>query len=200
MSFHNVRLPESIELGAVGGPSFFTSVMELYSGYEQRNINWSQTRGKWDIGYGLRSEADMKNVIDFFYARRGKAFGFRFKDWTDYQIPTLQTIATADGTRSVFQAVKTYSSGGQTFTRTLTKLVAGTVQVYEGASLASPQPTVDVDTGEITFNGPPTGGTLIGIVCEFDVPVRFDIDHLPVSAYGLELQSINGIDLVEIRV
>lgn len=199
MAFHETRLPVDIELGAVGGPSFFTTVLELFSGYEQRNINWTKARGRWDIGYGIREEADMDSVRDFFYARRGRAHGFRFKDWTDYELDTQQ-IGTGDGTETEFQIYKRYSDGGYYYDRDIKKPVSGTVEVYLNGALQASGYSVDTTTGVITFDTAPSIGDVVSAACDFDVPVRFDIDQLPVTAHGLQLQSVTGIDIVELRV
>jgi len=199
-SFHEVRLPVDIEVGAVGGPQFNTTILELYSGYEQRNINWEKVRGRWDLSYAVRGMDDMDDLIAFFYARQGRAYGFRFKDWTDYEIASIQAIGTGDGSTTAFQAYKRYSSGGHYYDRTLSKLVSGTVTVYEDGVPSAPQPTVNVNTGVITFAAAPALGVVVGLVCEFDLPVRFDMDHLQVRAIGIELESLPQIDIVEIRV
>jgi uncharacterized protein (TIGR02217 family) len=199
MAFHETRLPVDIELGAVGGPTFFTTVLELFSGYEQRNINWSTSRGRWDIGYGVRKRSDMDAVRAFFYARRGKAHGFRFKDWTDYEISPAQQIGTGDGGTTQFQIYKRYSDGGHYYDRNITKPVAGTDTVYLDASETTAY-TLDTTTGIITFDSAPANGVVVSVEVEFDVPVRFDIDALPVSAQGLQLESITGIQIVELRV
>lgn len=199
-TFHEVRLPVDLELGAVGGPQFKTTVLELYSGYEQRNVNWSRTRGQWDVGYGVRDRDDMDSLIEFFYARQGKAYGFRFKDWTDFEIATAQTIGTGDGSTTDFQIYKRYSSGGYYYDRDIYKLVSGTTKVYKDGVQQTVNFSVDDNTGIVSFAIAPSAGEDITVVCEFDVPVRFDIDHLPVTAHGLDLESIRGIDIVEIRV
>jgi uncharacterized protein (TIGR02217 family) len=72
-------------------------------------------------------------VVAFFEARNGRLHGFRFKDWADHKSclpsaapsPTDQTIGTGDDTTTAFQLVKRYSSGAQSWTRTITKPVAG---------------------------------------------------------------------------
>ncbi len=56
--FHEVRMPIDVERGAVGGPGFKTRVLPLESGFEQRNIDWSDTRGEWDLSYGLMNTAE----------------------------------------------------------------------------------------------------------------------------------------------
>jgi len=155
-SFHNVRLPEEIESGAQGGPGFKTTVLTLSSGFEKRNIEWSRSRGSWDISYGIQTKDDVGSVIDFFYARRGKAYGFRFKDWTDFEI-TNQTIGTGDGVAVVYQVFKNYQDDGGSFQRKITRIVDGTLSVYVNAILKSDPGdyTVDIDTGLITFGTAP---------------------------------------------
>ena len=80
MAFHDVRLDEDIERAAVGGPSFKTSVLQLSSGFEKRNIDWQRARGIWDISYGVDTKTNLEAVVAAFYARQGRAHTFRFKD------------------------------------------------------------------------------------------------------------------------
>ena len=85
MSFHHERISVDVEQGAVGGPRFRTDILELRSGLEQRNALWSQERGEWDISYGMMNKDGYMDVANFFRARRGRGFGFRFRDWTDFE-------------------------------------------------------------------------------------------------------------------
>jgi Conserved hypothetical protein 2217 (DUF2460) len=84
-SFHEVRFPDNIAYGATGGPEFATTVVATGSGHEKRNVNWSEARGRWDVASGLKKQAQIDELIAFFRARRGKAYGLRFKDWADYK-------------------------------------------------------------------------------------------------------------------
>lgn len=202
--FHNVRLPESIERGAVGGPTFNTSVVSLSSGHEQRNINWSQARAKYNIAYGISMKEELEAVIAFFYARRARAYGFRFKDWADYEVDT-QILGLGDGSTTAFQAFKRYGDDDFYYDRTLSKLVVGTTEVFvEGAPVAF---TADYNTGIITLAVAPaaTGGSgpdgerVVTFSTQFDVPVRFDADELNVTMELWNVGSIPNIDLVEVR-
>jgi uncharacterized protein (TIGR02217 family) len=92
------------------------------------NVNGAQARGRWDVASGLKKEAQIDELIAFFRARRGKAYGFRFKDWTDYKA-TGQLLGTGDDAKAQFQLVKHYPSGSVIEVRTITKPVAGTVKV-----------------------------------------------------------------------
>jgi uncharacterized protein (TIGR02217 family) len=82
-SFHEVRFPDNIAYGATGGPEFATTVVATGAGHEKRNVNWAEARGRWDVASGLKKQAQIDELIAFFRARRGKAYGFRFKDLTD---------------------------------------------------------------------------------------------------------------------
>jgi len=105
MSFHEVQFPPDIAYGATGGPAYATAVVEAGGGFEKRNVNWAAARGKWNVASGLKNRSQVSTLIAFFRARKGKAYGFRFKDWTDYQA-TAQTIGVGDGLVTAFQLVK----------------------------------------------------------------------------------------------
>jgi hypothetical protein len=104
MAFHEIQFPNDIAYGATGGPEFATSVVATASGYEQRNINWSAARGRWDVASGLKKQTQLDTLIAFFRARKGRAHGFRFKDWTDYKA-TGQALGTGNGTTTPRPAV-----------------------------------------------------------------------------------------------
>lgn len=200
MSFHNVRLPVDVERGAKGGPGFNTTVTPLQSGKEQRNINWAQQRCMFDISYGIGSKQLYQDITKFFYIRRGKAYGFRFKAWDDYQI-TAGVIGTGDGAENEFQIVKVYSDAGGSYSRIIYKPVASTVQVFLNGVLQTltTHYTLNADTGIITFVTPPSNGVVVTVTCEFDVPVRFDTDTLMTTMQWVEAGGVQAIPLVELR-
>ena len=108
-------------------------------------------------------------------------------------------IGTGDGTVTQFQLVKRYSSGAQSWTRAITKPVAGTVTIaLNGATQASGW-SVSTATGLVTFTTAPAAGVAITAGFEFDVPVRFDTDALDITLDFERLGSITSIPLVEIR-
>ena len=198
MSFAEVRFPDRVAYGAEGGPEFSTDVVIVASGYEQRNQNWEKSRARYNVATGVRSGADVEAVIAFFYARRGRAQAFRFKDWGDY-LAEGQSLGAGDGTRTQFQLRKLYASGPDVYERTIRKPVAGTVRCYINGSETSAF-TLDETTGVVTFDSPPADGATVEADFEFDVPVRFDTDSLPSTLEGFEALSVSGISLVEVRV
>jgi len=204
MAFHDVQLSAEIERGAQGGPEFKTTVLGLSSGFEKRNIDWEYTKGSWDIGYGLRDKADAEEVLAFFYARQGRAHSFRFKDWTDFEIgdsdtSTPQEIGIGDDAETQFQIVRRYTSGSQTFNRPITRPVSGTVEIYIDGVLQGGGVSVDTSTGVVTFVTPPVAAESVGIICEFDVPVRFNVDKLDMRAFWSGNYSLPQIPVVEVR-
>jgi uncharacterized protein (TIGR02217 family) len=194
-----IRLPEDIERGALGGPRFNTSVLELDSGFEKRNQNWQDTRAEYDAGYGLLEKfdadptslkLDIDKLVHFFYTVRGKAFSFRFKDWVDYEVGSengvdisAQFLHFGDDTTTIIQLFKRYNFEASTnpHDRLLTKIVASSYEFFldgtpipEGAGAGEFQ--IDIDTGLMTLGTAPasTGGT--GPGGEEVVTGRFEFD------------------------
>lgn len=201
MAFHDIQLPHEIERGAIGGPQFQTNVAILTSGLEARNTIWQTPRRRWTISYGIQNlNADdevISDVINFFHARQGRLHGFRFKDWSDYKIEGPQLIGTGDGAETDFQIVKKYTSGAVTFSRTITRVVSGSLSVYVNDVLQSSGYTETL--GLITFSSPPTNTHTIKVACEFDVPVRFDTDNLSITTHLDGVLSIGELDIVELK-
>ena len=207
MAFHEVRFPDNISRGARGGPERRTQIVEMASGDEERNGSWADSRRRYDASYGIRKADDLAAVTAFFEARRGRLCGFRWKDWADYKsgLPSASTaatdqpIGTGNGALTTFQLVKLYTSGAQSWTRTITKPVAGTVALALNGVPQMTGWTVNTTIGVVTFAAAPAPGVAITAGFEFDVPVRFDTDTLDVTLDFERLGSITSIPLIEVR-
>ncbi len=210
MAFHEIRFPANLSFGSVGGPERRTEIVTLANGFEERNTPWAHSRRRYDAGVGLRSLDDVATLIAFFEARAGQLHGFRWKDWSDYRSclpsasprPEDQLIGIGDGETRVFQLQKTYVSGLESYTRPIRKPVAGSVLValagdpkVEGVEFS-----VEVETGTITFAGPPDVGARITAGFEFDVPVRFDTDAIQTSVASFQAGEVPTVPVVEIRL
>ena len=204
--FHDIRFPTAIALGATGGPERRTRIVTLTSGYEERNTPWAHSRRRFDAGYGVKTLDDLHEVIAFFEARRGRLHGFRWKDAADYKscgpsetpAATDQSLGTGDGETTTFQLAKTYTSGGHSYTRGITKPVAGSTLVAIDKTPTTA--TVDPATGKVTFAAPPAIGVVVTAGFEFDTPVRFDTDRLDINLTGFEAGEIPSIPVIEIWV
>ena len=199
MSFVEIQFPADISYGSSGGPTFSTDVIEAFSGFEQRNINWSAARARYNVAHGVKTQSQLDELIAFFRARQGKAIGFRFKDWTDYQAVS-QNIGTGNGSQTVFQLTKKYTSS-VTVTRIIRKPVNNSaLKIYLNAVLQSSGYTVNYTTGAVTFSTAPGSGVAVTADFEFDVPVRFDTDQLDAAIDDFGTRSWSDIPLVEVRL
>ncbi len=206
--FHDVLFPEHIGFGSSAGPRFRTEVVETASGHERRNQLWADGRAEYDISTGLRAQADLVELLAFFRARQGHAFGFRFRDWLDNSsaaspadpiTPFDQTIGTGDGATIAFALTKTYGTPPDAQVRRITRPVPGSLRIAVDGTELTTGWSLDTNRGIVTFDTPPAAGSTITAGFRFDVPVRFADDRLDISLETFEAGAIPAIRLVEIR-
>ncbi len=199
--FDDVAYPLTLGRDAAASPEFSTSVAVTASGHEYRNALWSDARMRYDVGPGIRSEAELGTLIAFFRARYGPARGFRLRDPFDFSSAAMtgtpsasdQRIGTGDGMASRFRLVKNY--GEQQ--RRITRPQPGSIRIAVGA----------VETaawryeagGWIVFDSAPATGAPITAGYLFDVPVRFAEDRLDVSGVSFAAGEAPSVALIEIR-
>lgn len=225
--FHEVRFPTDISYGSTFGPEYSTDVVTMKNGSEQRNINWSQTRCSGNAVHSIRTADQFARLLAFFRNRKGKAYGFRFKDHSDYR-GVFEAIGWGDGAATSFQLVKNYIDVDLNIadTRTIYKPVSGTVYIYfkqfppgtigawsmqtdiqqawaHSIPVDAPQVgnwSVDTVTGKVTFLSPPPANMLVMSSFEFDVPCRFDTDKMPTSMEALEKYGWHDIPIIELKL
>jgi uncharacterized protein (TIGR02217 family) len=210
-AFHEILFPLDIALKSVGGPQRRTDVVVLGSGAEQRNARWANSRRRYDAGYGVKTFDALSQVIAFFEERRGRLYGFRWRDRLDHSSAapdtavsaTDQVIGSGDGATDSFALSKTYGSLYSPYQRPIAKPVAGSVRVAVAGVEATEGSdfTVDAASGMVTFlpGHIPAGGEAVTAGFLFDVPVRFDTDYLEVDLSAFAAGAIPKIPLVEIR-
>jgi uncharacterized protein (TIGR02217 family) len=211
-SFHEIRFPTAISLGATGGPERRTEIVVLGSGYEERNSRWAHSRRRYNAGFGIASIDDLHQVVTFFEERRGRLHGFRWKDHADFRsnapqkspAATDQELGLGDGATFSFQLVKTYGAGDSAYRRLIRKPVLGSVLIaVDGASLSeNTHFTIDHTTGTVSFlpDFIPGSGAAVTAGFEFDTAVRFDTDFLEISLTSFQAGRIPDIPIVEIRI
>lgn len=181
MAFHEVRLPARLAFGSTGGVERRTEITTLASGFDRRSTPWALGRRRYLIGANLRSLDDMAELTAFFEARRGRLYGFRFKDFADFKscapggtpAPDDQALGVGDGARTAFDLTKAYGD----VVRAIAKPVAGSVRVSVGG-VETTAFTVDVATGRVTLASAPGAGAPVTAGFLFDAPVRFDTDRI----------------------
>jgi uncharacterized protein (TIGR02217 family) len=207
--FHEIRFPLDVSLRGSGGPSRMTEIVTLASGREHRNSRWADSRRRYDAGFGIRTLDALHAVLAFFEERRGRLYGFRYRDRVDHLsgppsrpvTATDQVIGTGDGTTRVFQLAKTYGTGPAPYRRVIAKPVAETVRVaVAGVAVPLGQVACDGTTGLLTFatEAVPPPGAAVTAGFAFDVPVRFDTDALSIDLSAFTAGEIPLVPLIEI--
>lgn len=201
--FDDVTFPIAIGSEASVVPGFSTNIVTSASGHEYRNANWAQARLRFDAGPGIRSEAEMQELISFFRARRGPGVAFRFRDPFDHSsngmtgVPGAadQPLGKGDGERVSFELVKYYGDGE---TRRITRPTPGSVRLsingmeQVGGWALDPLGIVRLDT-------PPASGAVVAAGYEFDVPVRFAEDRLEINRATFLAGEAPSVPLIEVR-
>jgi len=210
--FHEATFPLSLAFGSSGGPERRTEVVLTASGYEERNQRWADSRRRYNVGSGVRSLADIDALISFFEERRGRLFGFRFRDRADFKScapgaepgPLDQALGTGDGEAATFALQKAYGGAHAPWLRAIAKPVAGSVRVaVDGQEMAEGTDFfADPLAGTVTFvpgRTPAAGAAVTAGFC-FDVPVRFDTDRLDIDLAAFEAGEAPNVPIVEIRL
>jgi len=208
-SFHEIRFPLDISTQARGGPERVTEIVVTSSGREQRNARRAHARRRYEAGYGVKSANALSQVMGFFEERRGRLYGFRWRDRSDYKScaptqevsPFDQIIGMGDGATRSFPLIKTYGQDFAPYQRAIVKPVVGSVRVAV-ASVEWDKSTFDVDStnGLVTFrvSHVPPQGAVVTAGFLFDVPVRFDTDYLEIDYAAFGTGGIPKIPLIEI--
>ncbi|HYD23535.1 MAG TPA: DUF2460 domain-containing protein [Croceibacterium sp.] len=203
-AFDDVLYPLALGRDAGVSAEFSTSIALTASGHERRGSHWSDARLHFDVGPGIRSEAELGTLIAFFRARRGAARGFRLRDPFDFSsaamtappTPTDQRLGTGDGLTARFRLLKAYD-GPEPQVRFITRPRADSVTVAIDGEPASGW--VLEPGGWIAFAEAPPPGAAVQAGFLFDVPVRFESDRLDVTGAAFAAGEAPSVPLVEIR-
>jgi uncharacterized protein (TIGR02217 family) len=209
--FVEERFNTEIRYGVVGGPLYSTTLVETDSGVDYPNINWAEGLGEWATAQDLYNKEEIKWLLGFFHARMGRAIGFRFKDWADFEVAHQEGfLLHIEG--DDFQLVHRYYSETKYTDKTVYKPVPGTVLLIEGdefdpdvrIEVPVEDYTIDYTTGIATFPGrdPEKFYRWEG---EFDKPVRFNTDKLDAEFVGYRddgerLFNLTPLTIKEIRI
>ncbi len=205
LPFDDVPYPLALGRDAMVTPEFSTSVAVTASGFERRNSLWSDARLRFDVGPGIRSEAELGVLLSFFRARRGAARGFRLRDPSDFSsnamtgVPTAtdQLLGNGDGLKASFPLLKRYGEDGAEQLRRITRPRVDSI-VVSIDGLATTAFTLDPG-GVLRFTSPPATGKPVRAGFLFDVPVRFAEDKLEVSGAVFAAGEAPSVPVIEIR-
>lgn len=198
--------PVHVSQGSPGGPDWPAEIVTRADGTEERNTRWAAPLRTYDARFGVRTPAELYEVLSLYHAALGRLRGFRFLDWTDYRsgspnlAPTAsdQALGIGDGETTQFQLAKTYSFAGQSFTRAITRPFGTTLIAVNGTPTGSGW-SVAGATGIVTFDAAPANGAVLTWGGQFHVPVRFDCRLDQISLRSAAIGDIPSIFLKELR-
>ena len=191
-AFDDVAFPLALGREVEAAPGFSTAVLTAANGRETRNAGWAEARTAYDVGPGIRSEADIAELLGFFRARMGAARGFRLRDPFDWE-GQAELLGAGDGTTRRFALVRRYGD----MARRITRPVAASVSVSVGGA---PVQGFAVEAGGwVALDVAPGAGADVRASFLFDVPVRFAEDQLRVSRATFLAGEAASVPLVEVR-
>lgn len=206
LAFDDLSYPLALGSDAGISPEFSTSIAVTASGFERRSSLWSDARLRFDVGPGVRSEAELGTLIAFFRARRGAARGFRLRDPSDFSSNGMtgtpgmadQYLGTGDGLTGSFPLVKRYGFGEDAQVRRITRPAAPSLRVSLDGLLQADGWTLGPG-GLVVFDVAPAPGVVVRAGYLFDVPVRFAEDRLDVSGAAFAAGEAPSVPVVEVR-
>lgn len=191
MSFiESPRFPDSISAGSKYGPGYSTSVARNIGGHEFRNRNWSMPLYEGDVGYAVKDQDQLDELLAFFHGVAGMHNGFRFKNWNDFSASASQGTLEVITPNTTWQMQKTYTYGALAKQRTISKPLASVVIAGSGTYSFS------TTTGIVTKL---SGSNPTGWSGEFDDPVRFGTDRMLPMWISFELYKWESIPIRETR-
>ena len=205
--FADLEFPRRIAMGAMREPSWSTTLVENFGGYENANRNWVNAKHAYDVSLAVRTETDYKLVLTHFHSVRGRWKAFPFKDFLDYRCEQSEgeLIDNGDSPAGDYQLVKRYGSGDELWQRRITRPAAGVVVYRTRAGVVTvASATVSLTTGRVTVTGHQAGDTYAWSG-QFFVPCRYGSDRLPSVAVdrkseaGELLVRCDSISIVEVR-
>lgn len=191
-AYDDVLFPIALGREAQVSPTFSTSILTAAGGAEQRNAAWAEARTHYDVGPGLRSEADVAVLLAFFRARMGPARAFRLRDPFDSR-GEGEMLGTGDGATRRFALVRRYDAA----VRRIVRPVAGSVRVAVDG-VATQGFAVDGE-GVVTLDSAPAAGAAVTASFTYDVVVRFAEDRLTVNRATFLAGEAASVPLVEVR-
>lgn len=197
--------PSCPSFGFTSEPVYRVTKIVTSGGHSRRTRNWDRPLHRYSASLNPAPKGDVWDVLDFYHAVGGRAYGFRFLDYVDYKScrieedtsfldqPLVEISSFGD-----WQLTKVYENGILQQLREITKPIAGTITLADNGTQKTEGVDWDLDytTGIVTLNFVPVG--LVTWGGEFHVPVRFD-SEVPIEIVNINVQSCQFV-LQELRI
>lgn len=208
--FLEQRIAGAISYGSSYADAYEVQITQTAAGAEFRKLVHPYPVRRFRLSFREPIASYWTDVLNLYHRAYGRYAGFRAKALDDYttatdgrSAPTKDDQVLGYVSSGVYQLRKFYGldaagiSIGRPY-RVIYKPVAGTTVIAKNGTLVSSGVTVDTTTGRVTISPAPsypsdaiTGG------CEFDIPVRFDMD-LSVDQRAPAIRMLEGVELIEL--
>lgn len=187
-----------------------TTVVQSMNGRTERNSHWSYPLHVFGLPLQNRSQAQLDQIVQYFHAAGGAGHTFDFLDLSEDRTCALDTdpddedvtLGTATASQTDFQLIKTYTTGGRTQSRKITRPIAASVLIAVDGAPQTITTHYTIETGGIIrFVSGMTGGEVVTAGFRFYVPVAFASDDVDITIhnYGGGFIGDAVVDLVEVR-
>lgn len=183
------RFPDNVSRGVSFGPEYITVITQSMSGYEQRNKVRSRALSKGECSHSVKTLLQYQELVKFFRSVGGRHLGFRFKDWSDFQLTQAESkLVLIANTVNQFQISKNYEiATGFSEVRPIRKPVVGTTAVYLSGSpltvgAAAGNYSIDNTTGVVTLVANQTKGVsthTVGVTHQLTLSTAFSPNVVP---------------------
>ena len=179
-------------------PVWSTTVRTSASGRQVRASQCSTPTWRFKLAYGVLrdriAQAELAKLYGFFNTRAGQLGSFFFYDPGDNQV-SAQPVATADGTTTSFQLVRTVAAGGPyAFTEPVYVLNGAPSVTVNGASGGSVG-----EYGQVVCAAPPPENAAIAWSGSFLFWCRFSQDTVSPAQMVQSLWSLDGLQFESVK-
>lgn len=143
----------------------------------------------------MLSLEQFQHFNNFFRARHGSYFAFRFKDYGDFQI-NRQIIAIGDDKSNEFQIFKQYDDPISCYQRNITKPIRDTVELCINNHVIN-DALINYDNGVISLDHALMQEHTLSVTCQFDTIVRFAQDSFDYNYTDNGSIALSTIKLIE---
>ena len=170
-----------------------TTVIESFSGIEQRIANWSYPRWRFKLSYEVLRDKPTQDefwtLVGFICARKGRFESFLFEDTTD-NTATAQTIGTGNGSTVAFQLSRTKGD----FVEPIRAPKAVSEVRVNGVVVSPSNYSVNYSTGTITFGSAPANGNSVEADFTFYFRCRFEEDEISFEQIAKQLWAGQSVE------
>lgn len=197
--FDPVLLPSQWARSVRRETHFRTDIVTTGSGAEHRNAGWARARRHYVLDAGPLPLAEIRELEQFFSARRGRHRGFLLSDWMQPHSGTGATpmpddvvLSPLDAKRRQFRvALPTYENAHVA--------AEGLLLALDGSLLTAATDYVfDARRGLVRLSKAIAASQKLTAGFYLHIPVRFDADRLDIERVSTEMARIAPLPLSEI--